>query len=894
MGWTDRYWGKACPEQQHASHHLLCLHSLDVAAALTALLDARPAQLAALAARSDISVESCRALLTLCAALHDLGKFACAFQAKAADYWPHRARWKGPPGDPFGHGAYGTPLWKQLREEPSIARLGEGVSVWLDAAFAHHGRPIDQAAEATRLPDVMCEEAVADARNFARAMVERFARDACVSRDQALRVEFEIAGLISVADWIGSNQDWFPYVSAAVDIESYWADRCARAKQAEQAFGLVEEAPAAAVSLSDLIATTGPVEASPLQRAAASVPLADGAALYLLEDLTGAGKTEAALLLAHRLMRAGRAEGLYWALPTMATANGIFDRLGRAYRQLFEGDATPSLVLTHGGARDHEGFRRILTPSISTSQTYPEEASALCAEWLASDGRRALFAQVGIGTIDQALLAALPVKHQAVRSAALARRILVVDEAHAYDPYMTRGLERLLGRHLDGGGCAIVLSATLPLNLRQTFANAVRKRSNRVREVPLEEGAPFPALSTFAAATQSTQPVESARGTRRDLQVRRLDGIEEASAALIAAAREGLCAVWVRNAVQDVFDGRDVLRALAPDLQIDVFHARFAACDRRTREKDVLSRFGKQSTPDMRAGRILVASQVVEQSLDLDFDVMVSDLAPIDLLIQRSGRLQRHDHRPLRPAPELMVLGPSASDDAAASWLGPDLRRAGFVYLNHGDLWRTMKEIETHGLKLKSRCPRAPLEAVYGADAPKTPSGLTYKESSAEGKALADRAHAANHFLGRDARFVQNAGLWEPEAHTPTRLGEKTITLRLCRWEGAALRPWANDADMCRAWRLSELSVRPYQAAEVVGLDPACALAAAALDAAEAKAFDAPLHVPLTSDDACGWRAEVVGAVSQSGAPGRRSTLIYTPGEGARFVAYEGSPPKRG
>ena len=197
-----------------------------------------------------------------------------------------------------------------------------------------------------------------------------------------------------------------------------------------------------------------------------------GPCLAFLEDLTGSGKTEAALILAQRLIAHGKASGVYWALPTQATANALYQRLSRSYRRLFaDGDTIPSLALAHASTdlqKDYQAsiFKEGLTEAAGhTELDYGSDdentASAQCAEWLATDRRRSLLADIGVGTVDQALLAALPVKFQSLRLAALSDRVLVVDEAHSYDAYTTRLLKQLLAFHAALGGSAIVLSATL-------------------------------------------------------------------------------------------------------------------------------------------------------------------------------------------------------------------------------------------------------------------------------------------------------------------------------------------------------------------------------------------------------------------------------------------------
>ena len=170
------------------------------------------------------------------------------------------------------------------------------------------------------------------------------------------RASWRLSGFVVLADWIGSNQRWFPYYDPAEALSpaDYLDDRCRRAAEALAEAGLSPPRISAAGGYRALTGET--YEPSPVQTFAESAPLAAGPQLMLIEDMTGSGKTEAALILAHRLMQAGLGRGLFMALPTMATANALYDRLAGLYRRLFVGEVEPSLILAHGAAKLHPGF----------------------------------------------------------------------------------------------------------------------------------------------------------------------------------------------------------------------------------------------------------------------------------------------------------------------------------------------------------------------------------------------------------------------------------------------------------------------------------------------------------------------------------------------------------
>ena len=822
-----RFWGKARPLHldRGPQWHPLAYHSLDVAAVGDALLRSNPRLGESFARLLRLPLEDAASLICYLLCLHDIGKFAKKFQAKTPTLYPECFG-----DDParlatqFDHGAGGLRLFDA---DPDRFHLPDGARprAWpplIAAVTGHHGAP----------PESRTNESLQSLRSdFGRAGIA--AAHAFVEQAHALLpppqvvreleprrakpASFALAGLAVLADWVGSNQDWFPYCEPVQDLEAYWRTARDRASRAVIEAGVVPTAISPRLDYRDLLgADAAP---SPMQLWARDVALPAGPALFLIEDETGSGKTEAALMLAHRLMASKAADGLYVALPTMATANAMFDRLADAYRRLFARGTEPSLALAHGARDMHEGFRDAMphggrfeksySDSSGTDDASETTASAACAAWIADDRRRTFMADAGAGTIDQALLSVLPSRHQSLRLLGLVRRVLILDEVHAYDAYMRREMERLLEFQAGLGGSAILLSATLPLSVRNRLTDAFAK-GLQSGDRDGSTGMDYPMATVCTADGVESGRVAGRSGRGRALAVRFLRSSDEALDQVEQEARAGKAVLYVRNTVDDALDAHAALsaRGIGPDL----FHARFALVDRLAIEKRVVQRFGKASTPREREGRVLIATQVVEQSLDLDFDALVTDLAPIDLLIQRAGRLWRHERMERSGRPELLVVGPEPVANADEEWFGRAFPRAKYVYRDHARLWLTAKALEYAGAIASPGGLRALIESVYGEDADaQLPDALQGIFFDALGRAGAEQGIATTNLLDFSKGYARDGGAWDSDVRTPTRLDDDPqVTLRLARVSGERVVPYAHDAatnEPWRAWRLSEVSV---------------------------------------------------------------------------------------
>jgi CRISPR-associated endonuclease/helicase Cas3 len=332
----------------------------------------------------------------------------------------------------------------------------------------------------------------------------------------------------------------------------------------------------------------------------------------------------------------------------------------------------------------------------------------------------------------------------------------------------------------------------------------------------------------------------------RSFSIERCADERTAEALIAQASRHGGAVAYIRNSVDDAIATFERLNA--EDVPAELFHARFAMGDRLAIEERVLARFGRSATDGARRGRVLVATQVAEQSLDFDVDLMITDLAPVDLVIQRAGRLWRHDrHARGCDTPKLMVVSPDPTDGAGANWFSEAFPRGQWVYRNHALLWLSARNLfAQETIHVPDDLSRL-VESVYAQAAiDRVPASLQRSAMTAMGKDVGGRALAALNVIDFQKGYSLASGSWGPDTVTPTRLGEERVILRLGRIVDGRLVPWIENEDMRRAWSLSEVSVRKTRFAGRIGLPAAIEAQAAAQDARWADEGVPAVAVPLT------------------------------------------------
>jgi CRISPR-associated endonuclease/helicase Cas3 len=830
-------WAKTVPGDA-SRYHPLGYHSLDVGAVAELLVGRDQRRFAAIAECLGAEVSALGRFTTWLVAMHDIGKAARVFQRKADLELAHKSRVRRAallddakpdvPGPPHGqltawHLTHGGVQDLFERSTPDWHHSFRSYVV--DAVAGHHGRPVaregglDETHVVGRGVGLV---AGALAEEMAKVIgVKPVAIGEFPTNDPAVTFAWYVATLLPVADWIASNIRWFESTMPGPDLADYWATIArpgARKALAESGIGRgVLSRPDAALILPHGRA------ASPVQAWANTVALPDdGPMLAIVEDATGSGKTEAALILSHRLMHASLGSGFYLALPTMATANAMFDRLGAIYGRMFEPGSDPSLILAHGKAQRNPDFLASIQRAPLGGNGGEEPVGRYCNGWIADDRRKAFFAQTGAGTIDQAVLAVLPSKYQTLRLRGLADKVLILDEVHAYDAYLSAEVEGLLTFHAAQGGSAIILSATLPLKTRSRLLAAFAKGAGW-RPRPAAVGTAYPLATTLAPAGITETPLASRPDNDREVRVERIAMVAEAEMLAHGLAARGAAVAVIRSTVDAAIDSFERLRAAAPDgVEVDLFHARFLPSDRDAIERRAMRRFGKDASHSDRRGQLLVATQVIEQSLDIDFDVIITDLAPIDLLIQRAGRLWRHRARDAaRPVPEavLRVIAPKPSGTYSDSWLDDVLVEARWVYRDPSLLWQSAKaafeagKIVVGPLADKGDNPahvRRLVEAVYVANrADVLPTEAHRAALRAEGDAYAAQGLADQILLRPDRAYGLGDHAWSDDSIVETRLDDGSRAVRLAVDEGGKLVPLGRDLYGNPDWVASELRLRP-------------------------------------------------------------------------------------
>lgn len=463
-----------------------------------------------------------------------------------------------------------------------------------------------------------------------------------------------LTGLVVMADWVASNENAFTLhvsgtqlerveaAAAVIDVTTPWEPEMGDwgdiDKRFRHSFGWPEE-----------------YCARPVQRAVVeAVQKLDGPALVVIEAETGVGKTEAALATAEVLAARSGSQGVFFAAPTMATANGLLERTidWAANNSL---DSVRSMYLAHSKNVLSAPYRELKFSQIGRDSG--GGGGVIASQWM-SGRRLGLLSNFVVGTVDQVLMMALQQRFHMLRHVGLAGKVIIFDEVHAFDTYTSDYLRSTIEWLGYYGASVILMSATLPPDKRRTLVEAYS-----TAQWPDEEATGYPLLTLASRDSVEFHPVPP---TPTNLEAR-IDFLDDGADALVNfmehSLDEGGCALIICNTIARAQEAYRALEGIYGD-EAQLHHAGFVAWERVAKEDALRDELG----PESRRGsgrpwrKIVVATQVAEQSLDIDADLLITDIAPMDLIIQRIGRLHRHE-RPAtdRPTnlqqPQVMIRG---------------------------------------------------------------------------------------------------------------------------------------------------------------------------------------------------------------------------------------------
>lgn len=545
---------------------------------------------------------------------------------------------------------------------------------------AHHGKPVDSQSA--------CENQKAYPANYYQSentsteIAVRWRNTHAFFLEKALQIgglkktdlpivsqpgQVILSGILIMADWIASNETYFPLLSidrdqiSSEEINSRFQEGISRWYK-----DLPHEVQKPESAKNLYMHRFGFYPRSFQQIIFDSIAELKDPGIVVIEAPTGGGKTEAALAAVEQLAAVSNRSGLFFGLPTQATSNGIFDRIVHWTQSVSSDYGDSSIRLVHGKAALNKTMQDIRKKSAATNVDIDDNDSGnvLVNEWF-SGRKTASLDDFVVGTVDQFLMMALKQKHFALRHLGFSRKVIVIDEVHAYDAYMQQYLKEALrwagAYHVP----VVLLSATLPSQIRNSLIEAyLLGRGARKRELKalMENTVNSYPMLTVSDGNQIIQVTDFQKEKEKTIQVRTLSDDVLLDKITELMQDEGVIGIIVNTVKRAQMIAAQCAERFGRDC-VELLHASFIATDRSLLEERILSMIGKGASRPKK--KIIIGTQVLEQSLDIDFDVLITDLCPMDLLIQRMGRLHRHNI--LRPAkhavPVTYVLGTSPEWD---------------------------------------------------------------------------------------------------------------------------------------------------------------------------------------------------------------------------------------
>jgi|GEM_PF-147157 len=728
-------------------------HMLNVGCVAIALLEAMPSILD----NFQFSINDIAALV----ALHDLGKISPGFQRKC-EMWLKDNNLEKKDKNCGGNTLESRhSKITQIAIHKILADMEIEMAGYIAAVLgAHHGSIQDDPETMNRREIHKMQQRkifevdwVAEWEKSTKKIIDYFGAD--LSRiglhENSPELWF-LAGLTTISDWIGSDENYF---SAQKTLSN--EERLSLIKKAVHEIGLEPLEIEKGLDFSQIFKFENDVEAKPndIQKKAKEYIKHEG--VYVIEAPMGMGKTEAALWAAYNLLSSGKAKGIYFALPTQTTSNRIHLRM-KSFVDKIAPHSAPSRLI-------HSNSWLIMDDPIQPCVNLEPDDTRTMRDWFAS-AKRALVAPFGVGTIDQALKGVVAAKHFFVRHFALAGKVVIIDEVHSYDLYTGTLITKLVETLRDLGCTVIILSATL----------TEKRRNELLKGTAIISSTSYPLITGFSKSEPSL-PIECVCDKPKPKQVsvcfkNELNAKEKA----IELAKNGGVVLWVCNTVQSSQKQYEEIRECVGDnLPVGLLHARFPFWRRQELEDEWIPRLGKEDK--YRCGCILVSTQIVEQSLDLDADLLITELAPTDMLFQRLGRLWRHERKNRHGRPMMIILEENNTI-------------AEYKTMNKNEIKRSL------GSKAKVYCPHVLLnsleiwlqnDTITIPDQIRKMLELTYKEDREIPEAWEGLKYDT---LGKDFckknLAMRNMNFWQialnDKEESQTRLNEiPTISIVLCK-----------------------------------------------------------------------------------------------------------------
>lgn len=622
----------------------LWIHAKDTAGIIQYLIHSRYQSLADLCG---LSFEELNRLGILLAYLHDIGKITPLFQAKILESIPERR-------SVFEHYGAKIPGYFEFinKQKSHHTKCGEAILISMgfpgdisSIVGAHHGMPTEGVRN--HIEDYpqhffgMSKE-----NEFWKNLYHEwqvFALESAgfsdISEIPGLnkRTQVLLSGLLIMSDWLASDQSKFALIDDDIILSEHEYPQ-SRLKNAIDNLGLPDtwESFQERISEKDFeerfTFSMNKIQKTVIE----TVENVNVPGLFILEAPMGIGKTEAALSMAEILAAKFDKTGLFFGLPTQATANGIFERVVQ-WASLQSAECFHSINLVHGNAEFQPAFVDLQKGIFQIDED--DGDGGLVVHSFFHGNKQSLLSDFVIGTVDRLLMSTLKKKHAMLLHLGLSQKIVIVDECHAYDAYMNKYLDRALTWLHEYKVPVILLSATLPADRRTMLINAYLQRTDSKMATM---GTTYPRLTYTNGDKIESIPLPSAK---TDHSVKILCGDDDTVMAEIGqAVKTGACIGIICNTVFRAQQFAETAREIQ-GVNVILYHAQYVISDRLIREETLKKVTGKNSGSKERRGTVVIGTQVLEQSLDIDFDLLITDLCPMDLLLQRIGRLHRHKTR---------------------------------------------------------------------------------------------------------------------------------------------------------------------------------------------------------------------------------------------------------